>query len=386
MKTFEYRLYPSKIQKKRLMECLIQSRLLYNEMLELSKAHYAETGKFLMKYDLSKRFKGRSGEFVPASTVCSLADRLDKAFRAFFRRKAAGKKGGFPRYKHPNRWHSIRLRQHIIDFRMGEKHITVPKKLGLSIKIKYSRPIEGMPKTCSLILRADNHWYALITCEEETNSLCELSKHCESAGHGEIGIDVGLKSFLTDSDGNTVDNPRYYQKVQRTLRIKQRKLCRRKKGSHRRRKAARCTAKTHLKTSRQRRDFHFKVAKKYADNFALIAIENLNIGGMLHNNLAKSISDAGWGQFISILKDKAERAGHSIVEVNPAYTTQECFRCGELVQKSLSVRTHICPHCGYIADRDVNAARNILKKAKAGARPSGTVDNSQPDEPRSPCY
>ncbi len=365
MRTFEYRLYPNKAQAKALMGCLIASRHLYNEMLAASKEHYEQTGTFLVKYDLTAAFRGRGGEHVPASTVQMLADRLDKAFKRFFAMRELGEQGGFPRFKKPNRWHSIQLRQHRTDFSLATdgKHLSVPKKLGGSIKIKLHRPIEGTPKTAHLVLRADGHWYALIVCETEPHNE-HLPSTCE---HPDIGIDVGLKSFLTDSEGHTVENPRYYRKSQTTLRRKQRTIARRKKGSKRRRKASKSTAQTHLKIKRQRRDFHYKVAKQYTETHHHIAVEDLQISSMVKNHhLSKSIMDASWGAFLDILTAKAESAGHEVIRVNPRYTSQKCYRCGEIVQKSLSVRTHICPHCGYVEDRDVNAAKNILKSARPG--------------------
>jgi putative transposase len=365
MRTFEYRIYPNKEQHRKLMACLIASRHLYNEMLVASKEHYEQTGKFLMKYDLTARFRGRGGQHVPASTVQMLADRLDKAFKRFFARRELGEQGGFPRFKKPNRWHSIQLRQHTIDFSLAPdgKHLSIPKKLGGSIKIKLHRPLEGTPKTAHLVLRADGHWYALIVCETEPQNDHSPST-CE---HPDIGIDVGLKSFLTDSEGHMIQNPRCYRKSQATLRRKQRMIARRKKGSSRRRKASKSTAHTHLKIKRQRRDFHYKVAKQYTENYHHIAVEQLNIDGMVKNHhLSKSIMDASWGAFLDILTAKAESAGHEVIRVNPRYTSQKCYRCGEIVQKSLSVRTHICPICGYVEDRDVNAAKNILKVARPG--------------------
>ncbi len=350
-----------------LMGCLSESRKLYNEMLAASKDHYEQTGKFLLKYDLTAQFKGRGGDHVPASTVQMLADRLDKAFKRFFASRELGGTGGFPRFKTPNRWHSIDLRQHTTDFSLASdgKHLSVPKKLGSSLKIKLHRKIEGTPQTCHLVYRADHHWYALIVCETTPQN-----EHLPSAcDHPDIGLDVGLKSFLTDSEGNTIDNPRYYRKSQATLRRKQRMMCRRKKESKRRRKAARSTAQTHLKITRQRRDFHFKTAKRYTEHYHVIAVEKLNINGMVKNHhLAKSIMDASWGAFLEILTAKAASAGHCVIRVNPRFTTQACSRCGTLVQKSLSVRTHICTSCGFVADRDVNAAKNIL--SRAGAPPS----------------
>ncbi len=372
MRTFEYRLYPNKAQHQLLMSCLIESRLLYNEMLAASKEHYEQTGKFLMKYDLTARFKGRGGEHVPASTVQMLADRLDKAFKRFSARKELGEKGGFPRFKKPHRWHSIQLRQPKTDFSLAPdgKHLYVPKKLGGSIKIKLHRPFEGTPKTVHLMHRADGHWYALIVCETAPQTE-HLPSTCE---HPDIGLDVGLKSFLIDSEGNMIENPRYYRTSQKTLRRKQRVMCRRKKGSKRRRKAARSTAQTHLKIKRQRRDFHFKVAKQYADPHSTIVVEKLSIDNMVKNHsLSKSIMDASWGAFLDMLEDKAARAGHRVVRVNPRFTSQKCFKCGEIVQKSLSVRTHICPCCGYIEDRDVNAAKNILRQGHCLQAPTYTA-------------
>ncbi len=365
MRTFEYRLFVNKEQSHKLMACLRESRAIYNGMLETVKAQYEQDGTFPSKYELEAAFKGQ-GQHVPATTVQMLADRLSKSLKRFLAARQNNIPGiGFPRFKKPNRWHSIQLRQYGKDCYLHEdkKHLVVPKKLGHFLKIKLHRPIEGTPKTVHLVLRADGHWYALIVCETEPRT-----EHAPSeCAHPALGIDVGLKSFLTDSEGNTVENPRYYRKAQKTLRRKQRMLCRRKKGSKRRRKAARSTAQTHLKIKRQRRDFHFKTAKQYADNHHLIAVENLNIDGMVQNHhLAKSISDAGWGQFLDILTVKAENAGHEVIRVNPRFTSQKCYQCGEIVQKSLSVRTHICPSCGYVEDRDINAAKNILKVARPG--------------------
>jgi len=365
MRTFEYRLFVNKEQSRKLMTCLRESRGIYNQMLETVKTQYAEQGTFPSKYDLEKAFKGHR-EHVPATTIQMLADRLTKSLKRFLAAKENNIPDiGFPRFKKPNRWHSIQLRQYGKDCYLHEdtKHLIVPKKLGKSLKIKLHRPFEGTPKTVHLVHRADGHWYALIVCETEPPT-----EHIPSScSHPDIGIDVGLKSFLTDSEGNTVDNPRFYRTSQRTLRRKQRTLCRRKKGSNRRRKAAKNTAQTHLKIARQRRDFHSKTAKQYADNYHHIAVEKLSIDNMVKNHcLAKSIMDASWGAFLAILTEKAERAGHCVIRVNPRFTSQKCFHCGEIVQKSLSVRTHVCPFCGYVADRDVNAAQNILKSARPG--------------------
>src|SRR5215467_7162661 len=257
MRTFEYRLYPNKAQFRLLTACLIESRTMYNGMLAVLKTQYEQDGTFPNKYDLEKAFKGQ-GEHVPATTIQMLADRLSKSLKRFLEARDLGVPGiGFPRFKKSNRWHSIQLRQYGKDCYLHEdkKHLIVPKKMGHFLKIKLHRKIEGTPKTVHLVLRADGHWYALIVCETDS-----LTSHTPvDCSHPDIGIDVGLKSFLTDSEGNTVPNPRFYRTSSQTLRRKQRMMCRRKKGSHRRRKAAKSTAQTHLKIARHRRDFHYKI-------------------------------------------------------------------------------------------------------------------------------
>jgi putative transposase len=376
MRTYEFRLYPNREQRRRLSACLIESRHIYNEMLEREKQHYQETGTFLHAYDLNALFRGRGGAYVPATTVQCLSDRLHKALKTFLKHKGDG--WGFPRFKSGHQWHSIHLRQFAKgkDVWLDGRELRVPGKLGTALKIKRHREIEGTPKTGYLVKRADGHWYALIVCELPTTGdlwQCDDDRPA-------VGLDVGLKDFLADSDGGTVDNPRFFRARQATLRRKQRRLCARKKGSHRRRKMARSVAQTHLKIERQRRDFHFKTAKRYADAYQTIVVEDLNIRGLARSKLAKSILDASWGAFVRILTEKAASAGGQVIRINPRDTTQNCSQCGASVQKSLSVRTHICPQCGYVADRDLNAAQNILK---AGAQPSGMLADGLADEPRS---
>ena len=377
MKTFEYRLYPTKDQRYRLHQCLMETRHAYNAMLDYAKEHSTQSQTFPNRYDLNKAFAGTAGAYTPATTLQTVADRLDKALKFFgnhrhVRQADGSPRVGFPRFKQPNQWHSLQLRQYGNggDVRVDGRHLVVPKKLGSRIKINLHRPFEGTPKTVYLVMRADGHWYALLVCETPPVTVVAPTEDTRPA----IGIDVGLKSFLTDSNGDTVDNPRFFRTSQTTLRRKQRALSRRQKGSHRRKKAARSVAQTHLKIERQRRDFHFKVAHHYALLYALIVVEHLNIAGMVkHRRLSKSILDAGWAGFLNILHCKAESAGSEVRRIDARYTTQRCSNCGELTPKSLSVRTHICQHCSFVMDRDQNAALNILR---AGAQPSGTVGDS----------
>jgi putative transposase len=363
LKTFEYRLYPNRCQRRLLMACLSESRHLYNEMLEQVEDHYAETGKLLFKYSLTAMFKGRNDGHIPASTVQTLADRLDKALRRYIARKKSGKRAGFPRFKSANRWHSIHLRQYGKgrDVRLENGRLRVPGKLGKSIKIKQHRPLEGTPKTAHLVLKADGKWYALIVCDLGVVPPAKIGPA--------VGLDVGLRTFLTDSDGSTVASARCYRDSQEKLRRAQRKICRRRKGSNRRKKSARAAAKLHLKTARQRKDFLHKVARRYVDRYGTIVVEDLNVAGMVKNHrLAKAIHDASWSKFIKILEGKAEEAGSRVIKVSARFTTQRCSNCGELVPKTLSVTMHTCLFCGHVEDRDVNAAKNILA---AWTGPSG---------------
>jgi putative transposase len=182
----------------------------------------------------------------------------------------------------------------------------------------------------------------------------------------ETGIDVGLTVFLITADGEIIENPRHYRKAENALKKAQRRVSRRKKGSTRRRKAVAWLAKKHQAVKRQRCDFHHKTALALLRQYDTIYLEDLRVANLVNNSrLAKSISDAGWAQFRTILEGKAAYAGRRVIAVPAAYTSQKCSSCGERVEKSLSVRTHICPSCGLVLDRDENAARNIQGAGQA---------------------
>ncbi len=178
---------------------------------------------------------------------------------------------------------------------------------------------------------------------------------------------MGLKAFYTDSEGNTVENPRHYRKAEQKLKRLHRLVSRKKKGSKNRRRARQKLAKAYLKVNRQREDFARKQANALISSSDLIAYEDLQIRNMVRNHhLAKSIHDAGWSQFLQWVKYYGALHEIPIIAVAPQFTSQQCSRCGKRVQKSLSQRTHQCPHCKLILDRDHNAARNILRKGTVG--------------------
>jgi putative transposase len=277
--------------------------------------------------------------------------RLDKAYKAFFKRVSAGYKAGLPRFKNKNRYDSFTLTQ--TGWKLDGKYLTI-KKVGI-FKIKLSRPIGGTIKTIT-IKRSNDKWYACFSCDNVPEKQYAPSKK-------EIGIDVGLKSFAVDSDGKVTDNPKYLDRVQRKLRIKQRTLSRRKKGSTRRSRACKQVTNIHEKVRNQRKDFLHKLSSNYVKNNQKIYVENLNVKGMVRNhNLSRSISDAGWSTFISMLEYKAEEAGRQVVKI-PRFepSSKTCSVCGSINDNlKLSDRQWICENCGTLHDRDFNAAKNIL--------------------------
>ncbi|NEP62721.1 MAG: IS200/IS605 family element transposase accessory protein TnpB, partial [Symploca sp. SIO2G7] len=183
-----------------------------------------------------------------------------------------------------------------------------------------------------------------------------------------VGIDVGLIDFYVASDNTRIAAPKHLRKAERKLKSAQRKVSRRKKGSNRRLKAIKKLGIQHKKVADTRKDFHFKTAKKLLSKYDVVAVEKLNIKGLAKTRLAKSINDAGWGQFISILTNKAENAGLKVVAVSPNGTSQECSSCGQKVKKSLSQRTHNCPVCHVSLCRDLNAAIIIKNRGAYGLK------------------
>ena len=220
--------------------------------------------------------------------------------------------------------------------------------------------MEGTPKTVTISKEADG-WYVCLSC-------ADAPVHPLPAMGQETGIDLGIEAFATLSDGTRIFNPGWYRKAERALKTAQRRVARRKKGSARRRKAVALLAKAHQMVRCQRADFHHKTALALIRANDVIYHEDLLTANMVRNHhLAKSIQDAGWSQFLSILSFKAACAGRSVIAVPPAYTSQICSgpNCGVLVVKGLSVRWHTCPNCGTSLHRDHNAARNIERAGQA---------------------
>jgi putative transposase len=286
--------------------------------------------------------------------------RLDQTSQAFFRRLPRGEKAGFPRFKGRDRFHSFTCKAYGNGARLDTAALVL-SKIGRS-SVHWSRPLAGTPKTVTLSQEADG-WYVAISC-------AEVSAHPLPPTGQETGIDLGLERFATLADGSQIANPRIFRTAELALARAQRRVSRRKKGGRRRRKAVVLLAKAHQHVRNQRRNFHYQEACKLVQQDDVSSHEDLRVRNMVQNHsLAKSIADAGWSAFRSILTFKAESAGKRVQAVNPAFTSQACSGCGVIVSKGLSVRWHTCPDGGTSLHRDHNAALNILQLGQEQSGP-----------------
>ncbi len=356
-RTFKYRLYPSSEQAVTLEHQLSEARSLYNAALQERRDAWRMQKISRNYYDQANQLKGiRDAGNLEMANYSACQDvlwRVDKTFKAFFRRIKAGEKAGYPRFKSRDRFDSYAFPA------WGDGcHLTNASRLKVQgvgvVKLKMHRPITGEIKTLTL-KREASKWYACFSVMINEDSPAPKS--------GVIGIDVGLYSFAALSNGQLIANPRNLQAGLALLRRCQRRVTRRKKGGNNRRKAVRLLQKAHVHIRNQRLDFQHKISRTLADSYGLIAVEDLNIKALSQSMLAHSVNDAGWGMFLDKLAYKVEETGGQLVRVNPNSTSQVCSQCGCMpeVPKTLADRIHSCPHCGLVIDRDVNAARNILR-------------------------
>jgi putative transposase len=361
-KAFKYRLYPNRKQEQALTAIVETHRHLYNRALAERKTTYEQEQRTVTYQEQSAQIKEErvSNSFLQVTNFSSCQAtlrRLDRAFQAFFRRLKSGDNPGYPRFKGKHRFDTVEFPSYgdgckIKDDRLYIQHI------GL-LKVKWHREMQGKVKTVSLKREPDG-WHVIFSCELPEPTV-------EPSPLPDTGIDLGLKAFLMTSEGEEVKPPKYYRKAQKSLRRAQRKVARRKKGSHRRRKAVNLLKKQHQHIANQRRNFHHQTARSLVGRHGMIAHEELNVSGIGKTRLAKSTYDVGWTSFIAILSSKAVDAGCRIIAVPPHNTTQMCSACERLpeVKKTLSDRVHVCPFCGYTADRDVNAAQNVLRLGRS---------------------
>lgn len=358
-RAYEFRLYPNRNQTRCLAEMLETHRRLYNFALEQRKTTW-EVEKRSVKYtDQSAWFTGQrktNAWFARLnfSSAQATLRRLDKAFKAFFGRIKTGEKPGYPRFSGRDRFASIEYPSHGDGIRLTGTRLRV-QHVGI-IRVCLHRPVEGEIKTVRLIMRAEK-WYVIATCVLPDAFVAPNGKP-------EVGIDLGLENFLTTSDGQIIANPQFQKHELPALRVAQRAVSRKKKGGKNRRKARRLVARINERVANLRKDFHRKVALDLTRRYGFIGVENLTTKHMVKNHsLARAIHDAGWAGFVARLEHKAASAGVQVVKVNPRGTSQECSECGSVVPKKLGDRIHRCV-CGYVAHRDLNAAKNILARAR----------------------
>ncbi len=368
-KSFKYRLYPNRVQYAALATILESHRALYNAALKHRRTAYQMHRVTITYGQQSAELKDirREDEGLARcnfSSCQATLRRLDRAYRAFFRRIKAGQKPGYPRFKGRDRFDTVEFPSHGDGCRFAGQRGTL-QGVG-TVKVKYHRLVEGTIKTVAF-KREAGRWFVVVSCD--------LGVAPSLVDGPAVGIYLGLSSFLVTSDGAVVAPPRFARKSQRTLRRVQRALARCRRGSKRRRKVKAGVARCHAKVANQRRDFHHKTARTLVCRYGVICVEDLNVIGIARSRLAKSTHDAGWAQFLAILTSKAEEAGRQVIVVDPRNTTQACSQCGALpsVPLGLSDRMYHCASCGYEADRDLNAARNILRRGHRRQAPTETM-------------
>lgn len=355
--SYKFLILPNKETILKLVEALDTCRWLYNELLE--KVNISrEEGRKLSIYETQNlipnlKIKNPNLNKVYSKILQMVNYTLHSNISSLATLKKRGKKVGHLRYKGKGWYNTLNYNQS--GFKIDQDHSRLHlSKIG-DIKIKLHQKIKGCIKAV-VIKREGKNWYAIVQADQEIVLLPETGKS--------IGIDVGLKAFTVDSDGNSIENPRYAEKSAKRFTKYQRKLARCKKGSNNRKKIKAKIFNTHKRIKNQRDDFLHKLSRSYVNHYDNICIEDLDVKGLKekgHNTgLHRSIHDAAWAKFAFLLSYKAQSAGRKLILVDPRNTTQRCSTCGSIVKKELSDRIHECPYCGFVADRDYNSSRNIL--------------------------
>ncbi|MEV0591806.1 RNA-guided endonuclease InsQ/TnpB family protein [Nonomuraea cavernae] len=384
-RSFKFLLRPTTRQAVALTACLEDHRALYNAALEHRRAAYAKAGVSIKYGDQSADLKhiraddtDGQGRWSFCSQQATLR-RLDKAFAAFFARLKAGRAPGFPRFKGRGWFDTVEWPKDgdgcRWDSQPGHPSVTFVRLQGVGhVRVHRHRPVKGRVKTIS-VKRGGNRWYVILSCDE-------VPAETLPATAAVAGIDMGVASLVTTSDGEHLANPRHLAASAERLAAAQRDLARKKRGSKRRRKTVARVAALHGKVRRQRLDAAHKTALNLVRDYDVIVHEDLRIANMTRSasgtiawpgrgvaqksGLNRSILDAGWGVFLTILSHKAESAGRELIAVNPAGTSRTCSRCGHRAKDNRLTQAEFrCTACGHTAHADVNAAINILRAGLA---------------------
>lgn len=351
---YKFRLYPTKKQQARLDDTIETCRILYNDFVFESRLAYRE-GYKIKPDELQRMIPCMIQKEKIYSKVAQVV--LWQFYNNLKALSTLTKKGiriGNLRFKPKSRFNSINYNQS--GFKLIDNKTLKLSKIG-KIRINLHRPIQGKIKEIHIKREPLGQWYAIVVCNQECKSSCSLIRKKI------VGLDVGINNFVCDSDGHIIEHPRILRKSEKKLKRTQRKLSRKVQGSVNRWKQKQRLAKVHQKIKHQRNDFLHKVSRYYVNNYDTIFVEDLKIQNMMKNHyLAKSISDSSWNSFFQKIEYKAERAGILFKKIIATGTSQTCSACGKIVKKTLAIRTHRCPFCGIILDRDHNAAKNIKQK------------------------
>jgi len=370
--SYKYRAYCNKETARNIHRWLWKCKQLYNITLMYREYQYKAKGKSVSNFDCYKPLIGKKTiidglkwiglDEIPARTKQDVLSRADKAYKNFFNRVKKGiRPFGYPRYK--KFVDSFTLDITIKDgidiptcWKLDGNLLTV-KNIGV-LKLRLHRPIIGRIKTVT-VKRESDKFYVVFSCENVATTPLPTTGN-------QVGLDMGLTSFVADSDGVLVKNPKFLGHIQKRLRVVQRKLARCKRGSNRRKQVKKQLARLHLRVANKRKDYIYNVANDYAKNNDLVCVEKLNIKGMTagKGRLNRHIMDSAWGGFLFQLEYKCNIYHRTFVAVNPKNTTQMCSNCGNIPEKKLTLRDriYVCEACNFESKRDVNAANNILAR------------------------
>jgi putative transposase len=360
-KMFQYRLYPTKQQQRLLDHQLEECRWLYNHLLAERRDAWEQRQESLRLYDQQATLPALKAvrpalAGVHSQVLQNVAVRLDLAFHAFFRRVRTGETPGYPRFRGQGRYDSLTFPQVPVGCRLdaAEKRVRIAN-VG-QVKLILHRPLEGTPKTATISRSSTGKWYVCFSCE------CAEPAPLPATGR-QVGIDVGLKTFATLSDGQEITNPRFFPAEEKALAKVQRAHSKLERGTPERAKHRHAVARVYERIAWRRSDFTHQHSRRIVNRFDLIAVEDLSVNRMVHTHcLAKSINDVAWSRFASLLSYKAAWADRTVVAVNPAYTSQDCSGCGHRkTDLTLADRIYTCSCCGVVLDRDLNTSLNILR-------------------------
>lgn len=354
VKNFKFRIFPGKAQTTKLVNTLDLCRDLYNASLQERRDAYKLNRISINYYDQTnqlKEIKKTNLEYKDVHSQISqdVLKRVDKAFQNFFRRvKQKSGKCGFPRFQSKFRYNSFTFAQS--GFSLTDNRLTL-SRIG-KVKIKLHRAIVGKVKTLTISRDSCGKWFACFSVETAKEILEPTNKA--------VGVDVGLTTFATLSDGVEIDNPRFFRKSEKILATAQRRLSKQPKGGKESHKKRKIVAKIHNRIKNRRSNFAHQVSRFLANSYDILVFEDLNIKGMMQNHcLARSIADVSWNQLICFTKYKAENAGRKMIQVRPNYTSQDCSNCGSRQKMPLELRLYECQNCHVSIGRDLNASLNI---------------------------